>query len=111
MFGLNHIHLHTTLITIIFKVAHVGKEALGPRMFTPASKLSFTIPAWDVCLTTHLLQAHGAAPSPGPLLLSYVLRRSTPLPKDEVWVWDRVGVEALCQSLFQQRARIGRGKR
>lgn len=70
-----------------------------------------TIPAWDVCLTTHLLQAHGAAPSPGPLLLSYVLRRSTPLPKDEVWVWDRVGVEALCHSLFQQRARIGRGKR
>lgn len=66
MFGLNHFHLHTTLITIIFEVAHVGKEALGPRMFTPASKLSF----YYTCLgwMPDLLQAHGAAPSPGPLL-------------------------------------------
>lgn len=29
MFGLNHFNLHSGLITIVFKVAHVGEEAFG----------------------------------------------------------------------------------
>ena len=31
MFGVNHFNLHLSLTTIIFNVAHVGKEAFGPQ--------------------------------------------------------------------------------
>lgn len=40
MFGVNHFNLLLSLTTVIFNVAHVGKEVFGPQMLVPVSKCS-----------------------------------------------------------------------
>lgn len=96
------------------------KRYLGPSMLAPAPKSYFYCTCLGCMPGEPPPSGLWSCPFPGPLLpwapqyhpsFSPVFWAGALFPEDGAWVWDGVGVEALCHSLFQQRARVGVRKR